>query len=131
MNNLSYLIYLAGVINNIGNTVGGISTIATLAAIVSSIAYVLSVIFAGDRTADVATPLAAKTMKISIPLAVVVSFLFAIIPNRQTVMLIATSEVGDQLIANEKVNGVIDPSIELLKAWIAKTTQDFKQEAGK
>jgi hypothetical protein len=48
------------------------------------------------------------------------------LPSRQTVMLIVASELGERVVSNAQITSVVDPSLELLNAWISKTTQDLK-----
>jgi len=60
--------------------------------------------------------------------------LASIIPNRETVLLIAASEIGDRVMNSEKmakvgdrVGSVVDPGIDLLKTWIEQQTQTIKK----
>lgn len=47
------------------------------------------------------------------------------IPSKQTMILIAASEVGEKLADNQKVGQIIDPSLDLLKTWIEKEKNDL------
>lgn len=49
------------------------------------------------------------------------------LPSKNTVMLIAASEVGQRLVTSQQVVDVVDPSIELLKTWIKKETEALKK----
>lgn len=49
------------------------------------------------------------------------------LPSKNTVMLIAASELGQRLVTNQQVVDVVDPSIELLKTWIKKETEALKK----
>jgi len=60
--------------------------------------------------------------------------LSSIIPNRETVLLIAASEIGDRVMNSEKmakvgdrIGSVVDPGIDLLKIWIEQQTQTIKK----
>lgn len=50
-------------------------------------------------------------------------FLACVIPNERTMYLIAASEIGERIVKTETVQRVVDPSIDLLKNWIAKENQ--------
>lgn len=54
----------------------------------------------------------------------------SIMPSRQTVLLIAASEIGETVINHQRVIGVLDPSIELLQTWIAQQTDTIRREMG-
>ena len=56
-------------------------------------------------------------------------------PSRQTILLIAASELGERVLASDKmarveerVNGVLDPSLDLLTTWMMKQTQELRQQ---
>lgn len=49
-----------------------------------------------------------------------------VLPSKNTVMLIAASEVGQRLVTSERVVDVVDPSLDLLKTWIKKETEALK-----
>ena len=56
------------------------------------------------------------------------SILAALIPERQALVLIASSEVGEKIISSEKVQSVVDPSVELLKEWINAELAKLKEK---
>jgi len=49
-----------------------------------------------------------------------------VIPSRNTIILIGASEFGERLVTNPSVNGIVDPSIELLKTWIEQQTKQMR-----
>lgn len=51
----------------------------------------------------------------------------AVLPDRNTVLLIAASQIGEKIVNNEKVQSVVDPSIDLLKTWMVQQTQNLKK----
>ena len=53
------------------------------------------------------------------------------LPSNNTLMMIAASEVGERAIKSEAVSTIVDPSVELLKTWIAKETKNLKESASK
>ena len=54
--------------------------------------------------------------------------LFVFVPNRQTMILVAASEVGEKVLTNDKVTNIIDPSIDLLQTWIKNELTNLKKE---
>jgi ABC-type Fe3+ transport system permease subunit len=66
----------------------------------------------------------AKWLKVNGAVVIVAVILCVILPSKQTILLIAASEVGERVLSNEKVTSIIDPSVEYLQAWI-------KNELGK
>jgi MFS family permease len=53
--------------------------------------------------------------------------LAAVIPDRRTVLLIAASQMGEQVLNHPRVNQVVDPGIELLTTWMQKETADLRR----
>lgn len=57
----------------------------------------------------------------------IIGWLFAIfVPSRQTLILIAGSEIGGKVAQSEAVQSVVDPGLELVKTWIASETSKLK-----
>ena len=54
------------------------------------------------------------------------SIFWIVLPTRETMILVAASEIGEKVITSEKVTTVIDPSVVLLKTWIEKQTLDLQ-----
>lgn len=52
------------------------------------------------------------------------TFISIWLPNSNTIKLIIASEVGDRVLHN---SGLIDPSLEYLKAWLEKNTKELKK----
>jgi hypothetical protein len=74
--------------------------------------------------------IAGKSIKLTSKLLLVSLFFVIAIPSQKTIVLIAASEIGEKVLTNEKVvssgQATIDPSIELLKTWILKETEELK-----
>ena len=66
-------------------------------------------------------------MKIAFALLFTSGILECIIPTRQTVLLIAASEISEKIINKPEVQGIIDPSIDLLKTWIKAQTETLQK----
>lgn len=51
----------------------------------------------------------------------------ALVPSRQTVLLIAASEMGEQVLNHPRVNQVVDPGLELLTTWMQAETRALRR----
>ena len=68
-----------------------------------------------------------RSMKLmAIPIALIVTSIF--VPSSRTVYLIAASEVGERVVQNEKVQGLFDPSIDILKNYITLENEKIQKE---
>jgi The Golgi pH Regulator (GPHR) Family N-terminal len=140
MNSLSWLIYLAGVAE-------GLSTIVTVIAVLSGIAAIaawIAFFAAFDETDSSGRPYSdeqiEQTRKVVRPTIRRVAFtllftsIFASVinvglPSRQTILLVAASEMGERALMSRPVQEVIDPSVELLQTWIRQQTAAIREEA--
>ena len=50
-----------------------------------------------------------------------------LVPSRQTVLLIAASEMGERVLNHPRVNQVIDPGIDLLTTWMEKEKHELQK----
>lgn len=162
MNSLSILIYLVDVIESIGNALMPLTIFSISFAILSGIAYVISVLnslgtnsyYASERaTAEQFKPYALKGFKWAISLLVIFGLVNVAIPSKQTMILIAASEVSEFLITSEagqkainstvngaqsainstvsgltQVGGVSSDALNLLKSYIAKEQAEITKE---
>lgn len=60
------------------------------------------------------------------PLMIASGIMASLVPSRQTVLLIAASEMGEQVLNHPRVNQVMDPGIELLTTWMQRETQALR-----
>lgn len=124
MNSLSWLIYLAEVVDTFGKMLDVVLIIAVAALLAASIATVIGHL---DEE-PIITSFGKKLAKATLVTASICSIFFVITPSRQTVLLIAASEIGERVVTSDRVQGVIDPSIELLQTWIRQQTQSIQRE---
>ena len=137
MNTLSILIYMAGVAGSIGSftafvaTVFGVLTLGSLAAF----------LFMQDETDAYKRPLSEdrlKTVRESrrkawrwmwafLALMISTGMVATAVPSRQTVLLIAASEMGERMLNHPRVDAVVDPRIDLLTTWMRKETDDLRR----
>ena len=137
MNSLSLLIYLSGVT---GTLAGFLTFVAVVFGILGLITLVIWLVL-HDETDSNHRPLDGEalagrreTRKNSwkwfwrfCGLFVFVGSLASFVPSRQTVLLIAASEMGERVLNHERVNQVIDPGIDLLKTWMEKEKLDLQK----
>lgn len=137
MNNLSILIYLSGVTGTLASFLTFVTVVFGLLGVVSLLIWLVS----HDETDTYNRRLEGEalagrreTRKSSwkwfwrfCGLFVFVGSLASFIPSRQTVLLIAASEMGERVLNHERVNQVIDPGIDLLKTWMEKEKLDLQK----
>lgn len=126
MNTLSWLIYFAGVVHsfNFVATVLFIGlpiiTLMKMSGVFVTNQYALRKEDQIDQM-----PFTAKQM---IFVWLLVCAIGVVVPSRQTVILIASSEYGEKILKNPKINEIIDPSIDLLKTWIEKEKKELVED---
>ncbi len=140
MNGLSWLIYLIYVLPNFA---GILLSLAIVAAIVfiSSIIYRMIQGSTKNSYFESDTAYTSRLNKyeddkpriISLQKKIFAGFLaalfiWALIPAKQGLILIASSQVGEQVVKSETVKNVLDPSVELLQEWIKKELQNLKDK---
>jgi hypothetical protein len=132
MNSLSWLIYLAKVSGDLSSTVQTFLTINGVVLVVGLVigllvfaiiadSYGLSAfdnhneefVFIQDWFKKYKKFM--KTLMVTFPIFMIIG---SILPDKKTVLLIAASQISEEIINNPKVQGIIDPSIDLLKSWI-------------
>lgn len=137
MNSLSWLIYLAGVTGTLGNFLVFITVIFGCLAGISIVVWLWSL----DETNARFDPLPARDIESKRQIrkstwrwfwgftALMISFgsTSALMPSRQTVLLIAASQMGEQVLNHPRINQVVDPGIELLTTWMQKETADLRR----
>lgn len=124
MNSLSLLIYLAGVVNNLGAFMTLLSVLSLVSIFIITFLWLISV---GDIDKELSKRII-NFIKIPIVVGLITASFSTFIPSRQTVLLIAASEMGEKVLNNEKVGQVIDPSIDLITTWMKNETAEIKKK---
>ena len=136
MNNLSILIYLSDVTGNLGNFLTFVAVVFGILGVVSLIVWLVS----HDETDTYYRRLESdvlasrrETRKTAwrwfwcfYGLKVFTGGLANLVPSRQTVLLIAASEMGERVLNHPRVNQVIDPGIDLLTTWMEKEKHELQ-----
>lgn len=124
MNSLSWLIYFAGVNEAILN---GVIPMAVLIIFACGAGVFLLWI-------NECYVITKRTIRNFIIAGGIVAVIATVVPDRQTLMLIASSEIGEKVINSDKITALgstVDPSITLLKTWIENQTEVLKQQKRK
>ena len=138
MNSLSFLIYLAGVTGSVGSFLTFLAVVFGILATLSMVVW-LVMHDETDRFSDRLKGddlVACRSMRTKAwrwfwgftGLLVLAGCIASITPTRQTVLLIAASEMGERVLNHPRVNSVVDPGIELLTAWMEKETREIKKQ---
>ena len=137
MNSLSWLIYLAGVTDGVGGFLTFITVVIMIATVIFGI-VTLALLNETDACRRSNPPEWTANRRVVrknmlgvatklLACGILIGLLSAIVPSRQTVLLIAASEIGERVVNSEKMarvgdrmTAVIDPSIDLLNTYIKK-----------
>lgn len=119
MNSLSWLIYLAQVLDGFRGLMLTMVILPIGFFLLRGAVYGIS---EGEAFADNWGYWTKRTAATSFIAAV----LFVFTPSKQTVILIAGSQLGEMAIKSDTVQGVVNPGIDLLKAWIKEETDNLK-----
>ena len=136
MNSLSVLIYLAGVAGSINAFVVFLTVVFGVLAAASLVLF----LFTLDETdsyhrqlpEDVLTgkretrKKAWRYMWLFLGIMTFTGITASVIPERQTVLLIAASEMGERVLNHPRVDQVVDPGIELLTTWMRTETEKLR-----
>lgn len=122
MNSLSWLIYFAGLVHGLIYITVIVSLVCFTIWTIARLAFILHHERMITEEDQERLP-SGNYLIVGFICAGIASFL----PTKNTVMLIAASELGQRLVTSQQVVGVVDPSIELLKTWIKKETEALKK----
>lgn len=144
MNSLSLLIYVVGVAEKIEGNIGGFGFLSFILLAVSIIGYVICMVYSYDQSSysknerEIAIgikPFLKSAIRYSTALAIVLALINFFFPTKQTMILIAASEVTETVITSEtaqkalaEVGGVGSEAAGLLKSYIAKEQAKIAKE---
>ena len=131
MNSLSWFVYLIQVVSTLSSIASVTMFLSVLIYgglwLVRSIAY--SEVY-GDRSREeydtVKRPMIVFYQRLILGVFCVSLFLNIFVPKKETMILIAASEVGEKVFASQSVKNILDPSIELLQEYIKKELDELK-----
>lgn len=108
MNSLSWLIYIAGLVGNLG-------VFLNLCVIALVVGFAIGWLAYGISEGETGKP--PKSMIIW---ASIIGLISCFIPSQNTVYAIATSQVGEHIAKNPQVQELGDDAAKALKSWIKK-----------
>jgi hypothetical protein len=119
MNTLSWLIYFAGISESL-------IILFTILGILLTIGSLFMMMVSADPETK-SDEKFNKPIRWTLISGITFLVLLVFVPNQKTIMLIATSEIGEKVVKSEQVANIADPSIALLKAWIEKQTKELNK----
>jgi len=150
MNTLSLIIYFSNAVSSIT----GLFVIAIIVSIITSIIYLVQVCSTKDEiqlelkniNRHRETPMTKEEVENNLVISnhmkdyvkfrsgfkkviIILILIFPIpflLPSKDTILLIAASEMGEKLIKHENVSKIVDPSLEFLSIWIKNETENLK-----
>lgn len=128
--NLTWLIYWVNVLDNVQGMLIGLMIISLLAAAVTFLVMSLCI---DDAWRENRPPLRARRNKLTRRwgiVAAICAVVLVFLPGKSTVTLMLASEIGQKVVASQQAKDIIDPSIDYLKLWIKKQTNEFQKELG-
>lgn len=114
MNSLSWLIYLSEICGSLSNVFTGIAVVGFV---------LIGIIWFGHAVIAERSWPAGKYLLIIPMLAM---FMAAVIPSKNTVMLIAASQYGEKVLESKAVKELTDPALDLVKNWIETENERIK-----
>lgn len=121
MNSLSWLIYLAQVLTSFGYL--GI-TLSVVSFIVSAIGFNMWLIGSSEDVADHLRPTGLRVVKIAAPLTVIFLIIGNLLPSKETLYAIAASQLGEQVVKSEIVQGMASDAQKALQQWIKRQIEE-------
>lgn len=122
MNMISLFLYSIDVIPTLSHVIGWVTVV--LASLMVTITFLCSINSSSEE--DFRTNFS-KYAKPLIKYIVAGTIIFVVIPTKQTMVLIAASEMGERLVKSQQVQAILDPSLELLQTYIKKETENLKK----
>lgn len=126
MNSLSWTIYAIQLLDSFDTFLGWLTAFFFITGFVAFAFRILS----GDAKDPEITHYHNKCMryvKWAIPCGFIVAFFNVLTPDRNTMLLIAASQIGERVVSSQTVQSVVDPSVDLLRTWIEEQTRTLRR----
>jgi hypothetical protein len=125
MNSLSWFIYLTQVVDSLRDAAQGVMVVGAFLGIMG----VIFLPMAMDLLDWEVTP--RQIIKPFVIAMAAAALAYSFIPSRQTMVMIAGSEIGERFAKSDAVHDVVNPGVELLKTWIKRETEKLAKETSK
>lgn len=128
MNNISWFVYGVQIADNVGNVLVGLMVLAVAAVIPTIIQYfarwpTYSSEDHSDANKAAITSFTRKALTYEAAAFIICAAFIVVLPSRQTLLLIAGSEMGERALKSDAVQDIINPGADLLKSWIKEETE--------
>jgi len=132
MNKLSWFLYWTGVVDPIITFAGFMVFVGLLLVGGAFIWFAIVSFNTSDKDIVASVPYLKKYRVFVVFFVLFFYPVYFLTPNRQTLILIAGSEVGERVVKSEQVQGVVNPGLDMLKLWIkTETDRLMKKSEGK
>lgn len=122
MNNLSWLIYWAGFADGMSNLCCVFVWFGAIGCIISFILWLVVGFNPKDPECTAMAPFTRSLKRLFVTMFVIAVSGYLLLPTRQTIILIAGSEMGERLFKSETVQGMVDPGLDLIQSWVQSET---------
>jgi hypothetical protein len=129
MNTLSWTIYFIGVLGGVGSLFAWMAGLGTVATIFITIWYLVIGFNSEDKEVKASIPFFKSLRNIVVPLFLIGWIGSIFIPDRRTMILIASSEVGGRVLESVSGSDLSKKSYELLNRWVSKELDSITGEA--
>ncbi len=123
MNTLSILIYAAGVAESLDHFLGIITGLCVIGAL-ACVALHLCALDCG--TPQELRKHISKWFKVLTVGGFLCGIAASLMPSRETVLMVAASEMAGRAVMSEPVQSVVDPATQLLREWIDQKTRELR-----
>lgn len=133
MNSLSWMIYYINVIANIGAAALAVTIVGYVLVVVVVMLYAFFISEEGrgcdtDKKIDTLKKDRNKWIKRIFITATVAGLVSILAPDYKTMMLMAASQVGEQIVNNPKTRDIVDPSLDYLRLWLKHEVKELKEK---
>lgn len=134
MNSLSWFLYFASVVDRLSIVITILLAASALLAAVSIAVWMFSFecySFTDKELKEKERSAAIKVLCRVLPLGVFLAVLVALIPAKQTLYLIAASEIGEKLSQTEAVSQLSKEAYDILHGYLRSVSDELKPKGGK
>lgn len=123
MNDLSWLLYLAGVCDNAGGTFGFLAFVTAISAVLGCIAYMTAAVDLYDEKQEAVQKIAGRAVWGGVVGFLLSVILLVVTPTKETVYAIAASEMGEEVLKSPTAG----KALKALDAWLDKQIVENKE----
>lgn len=129
MNSLTWTIYLIDLMDKFGTATLVFVCATGFLFLFSS--GICAMMYSDDELSPETSEVYWKIFRRFVPIWFLAVGLLVIVPSKQTMILMAASQVGEKIINTETVSGIAKDSIDLLSSYVKKELKAIKQDEKK